>query len=219
MIQYHKKTLFITLEGGEGAGKTTQINRLGNLLTQEGYKVITTREPGGTEEGERIRELLVRQGNEKWSALSEVLLLLAARSLHVERVVKPALDLEKIVICDRFSDSTIAYQGYGRGLSVEKINSLSKESLGDIKPDLTFILDIDPETGLKRSNKRLSSEGVGGEASEDRFEKLELSFHQKVRDGFLDIAKNDPERCHVIDASQSTEDIAAQIKEVILKHL
>ena len=219
MIQYHKKTLFITLEGGEGAGKTTQINRLGNLLTEEGYKVITTREPGGTAEGERIRGLLVRQGKEMWSAMSEVLLLLAARSLHVERVVKPALELEKIVICDRFSDSTLAYQGYGRGLPIEKIKTLSQEVLGDIQPDLTFILDIDPEVGLRRSTKRLASEGHGGETTEDRFEKLDLSFHQRVRDGFLDIAKSDSKRCHVIDASQSTEDIAAQIKEVIFKHL
>ncbi len=214
-LHHKKRPLFITLEGGEGAGKTTQINKLAERLTRENYKVITTREPGGTPEGEKIRSLLVRNGTEKWSPLAEVLMILAARTMHVERVVRPGLYSGKIVVCDRFSDSTLAYQGYGRGVLPETIDQLTRSILGDLKPDVTFILDIDPETGLKRSTKRMAREKNPEGQTEDRFEKMELAFHQSVREGFLEIAKNDSNRCFIIDAAQTPEKMAEDIWAVV----
>ncbi len=210
-LHHKKRPLFITLEGGEGAGKTTQINKLAERLTRENFKVITTREPGGTPEGEKIRSLLVRNGTEKWSPLAEVLLILAARVLHVERVVRPALYSGKVVICDRFSDSTLAYQGYGRGVLPETIEQLTRVSLGELKPDLTFILDVDPAVGLKRSTKRMARESNPELQAEDRFERMEMEFHQKVREGFLDIARKEPQRCHVVNALESVEAMADSI--------
>ncbi len=218
-IEHKKQSLFITLEGGEGAGKTTQINRLAEALTRENYKVITTREPGGTPEGEKIRSLFVRDGGAQWTPLAEVLLVLAARAMHVERVVRPALEAGKIVLCDRFSDSTLAYQGYGRGLDAKTIARLSQDVLGDLQPDLTFILDLPPEVGLSRSTKRMAREGLSGIEGEDRFEKLEMGFHHKVREGFLTIAKNEPERCVVIDATASVDAMAGAIWDAVRKTL
>jgi len=182
-------SLFITFEGGEGAGKTTQINRLAQSLTNEGYKVITTREPGGTPEAEKIRDLLVQRDSGKWSPISEALMLFAARSLHVQRVIKPALDDGHIVICDRFTDSTRAYQGYGHNLDLKIIEDLKQTVLGGLEPDMTFILDIDPKTGLGRSERRLASEALDIKQKEDRFESLDISFHEKLRQGFLESQK------------------------------
>lgn len=218
-LRYLKKSFFITLEGGEGAGKTTQINRLADSLTQENYKVITTREPGGTPEGELLRSLLVKRGEAQWSPLSEVLLILAARSLHVETVIKPALESGKIVICDRFSDSTLAYQGYGRGVPIEQIKGLASLVIGDLRPDMTFILDVDPHTGLGRSNKRLTSDSQNISRPEDRFEKMETSFHEAVRNGFLAIAQAEPKRCVVLDAQSSIDDIALLIRSKVFEKL
>ena len=147
MSKRFEKSFFITLEGGEGSGKTTQINRLAEALTGLGYRVLTTREPGGTPEGEKIRALFVRDTGMNWSPMAEVLLILAARAMHVERVVRPALEGKNIVICDRFTDSTTAYQGYGRGLELSAIDSLTKSVIGELKPDLTFILDLPPGAG------------------------------------------------------------------------
>ncbi len=209
-----KKGLFITLEGGEGSGKTSQINRLSEFLVSEGHRIITTREPGGTYEGEAVRDLLVQREGGNWSAMAEVLLLFAARLMHIEKVIKPALENGKIVICDRFTDSTFAYQGYGRGLDVEKIKSLKQLSIGEFDPDITFILDIDVSVGLERSNKRLAA-NQGTDKTEDRFERMDIEFHEKLRHGFLDIAKNDPNRCYVIDASQDMDNVFADIKKVI----
>ena len=215
-VRSHTKALFITFEGGEGAGKTTQINRLAEELTRKGEKVITTREPGGTPEGEKIRSLLVRGHDENWSPMVETLLMLSARSLHVERLISPALESGKIVICDRFCDSTIAYQGYGRGIPTDKIENISKEVLGDIKPDITFILDIDPGAGLTRSKKRLAGEGdISSGQAEDHFEKMDLSFHERVRQGFIEIANNDPERCYLISAEGSIDEISEKIKNIL----
>lgn len=203
--------LFITFEGGEGAGKTTQINRLAQSLTNAGYKVVTTREPGGTAEAEKIRNLLVQRDGGHWSPLSEALLLFAARSLHVERVINPAIADGSIVICDRFTDSTRAYQGHGHGLSLDTIEDLKQTVLGGLEPDLTFILDIESKAGLERSERRLASEALDIKQKEDRFESLDISFHEKLRQGFLTIAKDNPDRCIVFDASKDLDDIAAKI--------
>lgn len=214
-----KKPLFITLEGGEGVGKTTQINRLAEQLTRSGYKVITTREPGGTPEGEKIRSLFVRDEGVDWTPMAELLLVLAARSVHVERVVWPALEAGKIVLCDRFSDSTLAYQGYGRGLKGDVIASLTGQVIGGLIPDLTFVLDMPVELGLSRSTKRLAREGNKGQPTEDRFEKLDVAFHQRVREGFLDIARSEPGRCVVINAENSVESMAGAIWDAVQKKL
>ena len=202
---------FITFEGGEGAGKTTQINRLAQSLTDSGHRVVTTREPGGTPEAEKIRNLLVQRDGGQWSPLSEALLLFAARHLHYERVIKPALDDDKIVICDRFTDSTRAYQGYGHGLDLKVIESLKKTVLNDIEPDLTYILDIESKAGLARSERRLASEAMDIKQKEDRFENLEIEFHEKLRQGFLQIAKDNPDRCLVMDATKDLDAIADEI--------
>lgn len=203
--------LFITFEGGEGAGKTTQINRLAQSLTSDGYKVVTTREPGGTPEAEKIRNLLVQRDGGNWSPLSEALLLFAARHLHIERVIKPNLDDGKIVICDRFTDSTRAYQGYGHGLDLDIIETLKETVLGGLEPDVTFILDIESKAGLERSERRLATEALDIKQKEDRFESLDISFHEKLRQGFLSIAKDNPERCKVFDASKNLDAIADDI--------
>lgn len=207
---------FITFEGGEGAGKTTQINRLAQSFTDKGYKVITTREPGGTPEAEKIRDLLVQRDGGKWSPISEALLLFAAREMHVKRVIRPALDDGHILICDRFTDSTRAYQGYGHGLDLSIIETLKETVLGGLEPDLTFILDIDAKTGLGRSERRLASEALSIKQKEDRFESLDISFHEKLRQGFLSIAKENPDRCKVFDADKNLDGIAAKILKVAL---
>lgn len=212
-------SLFISFEGGEGSGKTTQINKLAETLTLAGKKVLTTREPGGTDEGEKIREFIVQREGGEWSALSEALLIYAARDMHVQRLIRPALEEDKIVITDRFYDSTFVYQGYGRGLDLDSLSKINDIVLKGLKPDITFVLDIDSEQGLTRSQRRLASEQLGVDQTEDRFERLALDFHQKIRDGFLDIANKEPERCHVIDASQSIEDMAAQIKKIVMARL
>lgn len=205
--------LFITFEGGEGAGKTTQINRLAERLTQDGYKVVTTREPGGTPESEKIRDFLVQREGGNWTPCAEVLLLFAARTMHAEKLIRPALEAGKVVISDRFTDSTRAYQGYGHGFDLKTIESLERLVLDGLAPDLTFILDIDAQNGLERSGRRLAAEALSLKQKEDRFENLDIAFHERLRAGFLEIAKNAPERCLVIDAMQSVEDIAQQVAD------
>ena len=206
---------FITFEGGEGSGKTTQINRLASTLTHLGKQVVTTREPGGTVEAEKIRDFLVQRDGGDWSPIAEALLLFAAREMHYQKVIKPALENGKIVICDRFTDSTRAYQGYGHDLPLEKIEQLKKITIGDVEPDLTFILDIDCKEGLSRSNRRLENEVSEAESKEDRFENMELAFHEKLRQGFISIAKNDPDRCAVIDASSNIDDVHETIMDTV----
>lgn len=203
--------MFITIEGGEGTGKTTQLNWLAEYLTGQGHKVITTREPGGTEEAEKVRNLLVQRDGGEWTSVAECLLLFAARVQHVEQLITPALADGKIVVSDRFSDSTYAYQGYGRGVDKDKIVQIEQVSMDGFKPDLTIILDIDPVVGLERSGRRLAAEALGVKQTEDRFENLDIEFHQKLRAGFLDIAKAEPERCFVIDAAQSPEAVRDSI--------
>ena len=211
--------LFITFEGGEGSGKTTQINRLAEMLTEKGYKVITTREPGGTPEAEKIRDFLVQREGGNWSPMAESLLLFAAREMHYNRIIKPDLEAGKIVICDRFTDSTRAYQGYGHGLELEKIEQLKQLALGDVEPDVTFLLDVESGAGLERAENRMDNTAIEGARREDRFESLDISFHEKLRQGFLAIAKADPKRCHVIDAGQSLEQVEAAIAKIIIEKL
>lgn len=212
------KGFFISLEGGEGSGKTTQINRLVDMLSGRGYEVVITREPGGTPESESIRNLLVQRGGGDWNAMAEILLLFAARSMHIEKLIKPALNDGKIVICDRFTDSTIAYQGGGRGLEIETIKEIERISINGFKPDLTFLLDIDVRTGLDRSNSRLSEENAG-DNTEDRFERLDIDFHERLREGFLSIARKDEGRCYILNAAQSINHLSDEIKNITLAKL
>ena len=198
---------FITLEGGEGAGKTTQAKRLQALFEEKGRTVLLTREPGGTPEAEKIRDLIVQRDGGDWSPLAECLLLYAARVQHVRDKIQPALNHGEIVICDRFADSTIAYQGYGHGFDLEKINTLHQLSLGAFKPDLTLVFDIAPKTGLSRAAIR--------HGTEDRMEKMDISFHERLRNGFLTIAKQEPGRCAVADAAASADDITNGLRDIL----
>lgn len=202
--------LFISLEGGEGSGKTTQIRHLRDSLSDSGWDVVLTREPGGTPESEKIRDLLVQRDGGDWSAEAETLLFFAARHMHCQKLIWPALDAGKVVICDRFTDSTRAYQSYAGKLGQDFIDGLVDNVLGGFEPDLTLILDIDPKAGLLRSASQ--NEGSDArESTEDRFELKGLAFHQKIRDGFLDIAELNSERCRVIDADRSVEEIQVDV--------
>ncbi len=212
-----RKGLFITFEGGEGAGKTTQIKAIAEWLNNQGIEVVSTREPGGTPEAEKLRDLLVKRDGGNWTAEAEVLLFFAARHMHVTDVIKPALEKGKVVICDRFTDSTRAYQAYGHGQDLQFINKVNDLVLQGFEPDLTFILDIPAKDGLARSKRRQSEIGSDDAASEDRFEKLDIAFHEKLRQGFLDIAQNDPDRCFVIDALQKPDEITNRLQSLISK--
>lgn len=195
--------LFITFEGGEGAGKTTQIKRLAAAL---GPDTIQTREPGGTPEAEAIRETFFKNNGQNWPPEALVLLMFSARVLHTENLIRPALEKGTTVLCDRYTDSTRVYQGYAGNLALDKIEAVKELSIGDFEPDLTFILDIAPEEGLKRADTR---------AGETTFEAKDLTFHHKIRDGFLTIAKENPDRCVIIDASQDQDTIAQQILQAV----
>lgn len=210
-----QKGLFITLEGGEGSGKSTQIRRLSAALADAGHQVVITREPGGTPEAEKIRNLLVQRDGGAWTPITECLLLFAARVMHVETLIKPALAAGKIVISDRFTDSTRAYQAFGHGLDRKIIEDMNTLTLGDFKPDMTFILDVDVETGLARAGNRLTRDA----SSEDRYEKIGGGFHERLRQGYLTIATSEPERCHVIDASQSLDQVSAELQRLIFEVL
>ncbi len=201
------KGLFITLEGGEGGGKSTQARRLKERLEAQGRDVVLTREPGGTPEAEKIRTLIVDRAGGNWSPVAECLLLFAARSMHVQDCILPALKAGKVVICDRFTDSTRAYQGYAGGLNLLMIEQVKNIAIGALEPDVTFILDVPAEVGLARSNHRLAKSGK----TEDRFEGKELAFHESLRQGFLDIAAKHPQRCRVIDATQPIDVVFSDI--------
>ncbi|HEV7959737.1 MAG TPA: dTMP kinase [Rhizomicrobium sp.] len=194
---------FITLEGGEGSGKSTQVKRLAAALDKSGIATLMTREPGGSPGAEEIRALLVHGAPGRWDPLSETLLLYAARADHVRRVIGPALLKDTWVISDRFTDSTYAYQGAGRGVPRETIRRIDSVVLDDFKPDFTLVLDLDVETGLKRA-------GVRGGA-ETRFENFDREFHQRLRQAFIEIAKRHPDRCALIDAGGTEDEVAAAI--------
>lgn len=210
-----KKGCFITLEGGEGSGKTSQINALKQRLIETGKTVVTTREPGGSDGAEEIRHLLLKGDPSRWLPMTEVLLLYAARLDHVEKLIKPALDKGNWVISDRFADSSMAYQGYGHGLGVDAVMNVHKATLGDFEPDLTLILDLPLEVGLKRATDRLEDNGNG----EDRFERMKLQFHEKQREGYLQISADNPKRCVIIDASGTVDEVAALIWQAVQNKL
>ena len=209
-----QRPCFITIEGGEGAGKTTLINLFEKMLQEWGFSVVKTREPGGSLLGNEIRNwLLNRHESIKIGAHAELLMFLAARAQHIEEVIGPAIAAGKIVICDRFNDSTIAYQGVGRGLGLPFVQNLCYTICGKTVPDLTFYLDVDPHIGLQRT-KRTSKENAGaGEV--DRIEAEALEFHQRVRDAFAQIAKSEPERFISVDASMSLEKVAETCKRLL----
>lgn len=211
---------FITLEGGDGAGKSTQIARLSESLNDRGIETLITREPGGTEEAEKIRALLVQRDGGDWDPVSEVLLLFAARREHVEKKIKPALEKGIWVLSDRFADSTMAFQGYGHGLDKNLIRDIYKLSIGDFAPDLTLILDLPVKKGLARSGRKLQSrDDFDSGKAEDRFERMGAEFHQRLRDGFLAIAKKEPQRCAVIDAIPDAKTVAGYILNVVDERL
>ena len=206
-----KQGFFITFEGGEGTGKSTQCRELASALEKEGIHCLLTREPGGSPGAEEIRNLLVNGDKGRWDSLTEMLLFMAARRNHLETRILPAMREGKVVICDRFLDSTLAYQGYGYGKNqetIDAINSVYHLIAGDFYPDLTIVLDIDPAQGLKRSFDRVGN-------TEKRFESMDLSFHQNLRQGFLDLAKNNS-RYTVIDATASIEYIHEKILKLVL---
>lgn len=193
---------FITVEGIEGVGKSTNIDFLSSIIEEKGVTVLVTREPGGTPMAERIREMLLEHGDEPLPDIAESLLFFASRSLHINNTIKPALDAGKWVVCDRFTDASRAYQGYGRDLGIEKINLMADWVHGDLQPDLTLLLDAPADVGKERAEKR-------GET--DRLDSEEAAFYQRVRDGYLSLAAAEPERFAVIDASQKLPQVQAEI--------
>ena len=201
------KGFFITFEGADGCGKTTQSELLKKYLEEKGYEVIWTREPGSKGLGKKIRELLLHYDGDV-SSSCEAFLFLADRAQHVEHLIKPAINAGKIVICDRHTDSTIAYQGYGRGKDIKQLKYLNDLATNGLKPDLTFVFDVSTEVAQKR---------VGTE--KDRMESAGIEFHKKVRNGYLEIAKEEPERVKVINANNTIENVFQDTKEVLDKFL
>ncbi len=205
------QSTFITFEGGEGTGKSTQVQRLAERLKAAGRTVVTTREPGGAPSAEEIRTLLVTGEPDRWTALSEALLNFTARAEHLEHTIRPALARDAIVLCDRFVDSTMAYQAYAGGVPPETITTLTRLVVGETMPDLTLILDLPVEVGLSRAQGRGDHE--------NRYEKKGEAYHHKLRDAFLEIAKAEPNRCAVIDASGTIDDIADAIWSIVCERL
>jgi dTMP kinase len=205
---------FITLEGGEGAGKSTQCRLLAAALTAAGKRVVTTREPGGSPGAEAIRRLLVEGDTGRWDGVTELLLHYAARRDHLEKTVLPALRRGDWVVSDRFADSTMAYQGYGFGVDRGAIEAIHRVAVGDTAPDLTLILDIPVDAGLARAGER---DGENG--GSNRYERMDRDFHARLRQGFLDIAAREPRRCVVIDASGDADGIARSICAAVRERL
>ena len=195
--------LFITFEGPDGCGKTTQMNLLANYFENIGKKVVLTREPGGKGLGEKVREILLNYEGDV-SDRCESFLFLADRAQNIDIIVTPAIQRGEIVLCDRHIDSTVAYQGYGRGLDIKEINMLNNLATNGKKPDLTFVFDVDVETSMKRVGKE-----------KDRMESAGIDFHNRVRNGYLELAKQEPKRIKVIDATKSIEEIHQKVVEII----
>lgn len=202
------KGKFITFEGGEGVGKSTQVKILAEKLSDQNIDVVLTREPGGSPGAEEIRALLVKGSTDKWSPMTEALLHNAARAEHLSKTVKPSLDTGKWVISDRYADSTLAYQGYGQGVDLKTLLEMHKVATGNFWPDLTIILDGHE---LDRANAR-EQENTD---KEDRYERMGNEFHKKLQESFLDIAKNNPDRCVVVSAKGTIEEVADRISQVV----
>lgn len=211
-----RRGLFIAFEGGDGCGKTTQIAHTVNWLARFATAdIIRTREPGGCPSAETIRDLVVRGKDDAWTPMTELLLIAAARSEHVTKLIRPSLERGAIVVTDRFVGTTIAYQGYGRGIDLRLIQQINQAATGGLYPDLTILLDAPPNVGLARSTKRLADQA----SEENRFEGLDVEFHIRARNGFLQQAADAPDRHIVIDASQSLEAMRLQIVERLDEYL
>lgn len=206
-----KRGLFVTFEGIEGCGKSTQVQLASTLLDKQNIPHLVTREPGGTIIGTEIRKILLSEKTVELQPVAEALLYLADRFQHIVEVIRPALDSGKIVLADRYHDSTVAYQGYGRGIPIQWIENIWLGSNAALVPDLTILLDLDPQIGLQRSIEKLRARGL----DESRFEKEALEFHIRVREGFLELAKLNPKRFKIIDAALSAEKIHESIAEIL----
>ncbi len=200
---------FITLEGIEGVGKTSNLQFIQSLIEARGDECVVTREPGGTPLGESLRGLLLNHADEAMSADAELLMMFAARAEHLNKVICPALDAGKVVLCDRFTEATYAYQGGGRQLNVEKISQLEQWVQGDLRPDLTVVLDAPVEIGRARAGKR---------SAPDRIEKEKDDFFQRVREAYIELSRQYPERIRLIDASLTLEEVQTQIRDTLQQH-
>jgi dTMP kinase len=208
---------FITFEGVEGSGKTTQIRLAGEFLREKGLPVLMTQEPGGTPLGERIREILLNQAGFDISGEAEVLLFAAARAQHTDAVILPALETGKVILCDRFSDATIAYQAYGRGLPLEAVRKICRFASRGLSPRLTLLFDLPVEKGLERAFRRIA--GREEASREDRFEREHLDFHRRIREGYLTIARQEPGRVKIIDASRDIESTRREVRAILSSFL
>ena len=201
--------MFVTFEGIEGCGKTTQAKLLCEALVDRGYSVVFTREPGGTPAAEELRSFLLKPREERFPPFAELSVYEAARAFHVENLIKPSLKEGAVVICDRFIDSTLAYQGYGRGIDLSLVERLNQEATGGLKPDLTVLIDLPVEEAFKRISER----------RKDRMESESLKFHQRVREGFLEIARREPERFLIVDGRKEVEELHTLILGEVLGRL
>jgi dTMP kinase len=209
--------MFITLEGIEGAGKTSQLGNIVAFMKVRGYECATTREPGGTQIGSQIRGVLLNPENDDLDPGAELLLYLADRVHHIKTVIEPHLAAGRVVICDRFFDATLVYQGYARGLNKELIRNLHRWVCGDLTPDLTLLFDLEPQVGLARAWRQINNGGRTDQ--ESRFEKEALVFHEKVRSGYLELARGAPGRFKMIDAQQPPEQVFRAIRDVLTDYL
>lgn len=201
--------LFITFEGIEGCGKTTQVRLAAEYLRKKGVEPVVTQEPGGTPLSDTIRRILLNRGGFRIGASAEVLLFAAARAQHVEDIILPALKENRVVLCDRFSDATIAYQGYGRGIDIDAVRRVIDFAARSLVPDLTLLFDVPVELGLKRALRRISKKK--GPAPEDRFEQEDGAFHQRIRQGYLELAGREPGRFRVLDGSRKIEEVQREV--------
>ena len=202
--------MFITFEGPEGSGKSSQLPALASFLESRGYDVVSTREPGGTRIGNQIREILMRMDNTELHPRTEILLFQAARAQLIEELILPSLADGKVILCDRYGDSTLAYQGYGHGLDLDRLKMILEFATNGLKPDLTILLDVDVMVGLKR--KKAKEEW-------NRMDAFELSFHERVRKGYHELVSQEPARWKIVDASQSQEQVQEDIRQIVLEAL
>lgn len=205
--------MFITLEGIEGAGKTTQIRLLAKFLEQQGIECVVTRQPGGTLIGEHIRSILLDPASTALAPLTELLLYMADRCQHIDELIQPGLDAGKTVVCDRYFDATLVYQGFARGLDTDLIQKLHQILFNNLQPDITLLLDLDPAIGLRRAWQQLNTGQRSGH--ESRFEAETLAFHKKVRAGYLELARLEPGRFRIIDAAQSQNQVSTAIRQIV----
>jgi dTMP kinase len=205
--------MFITLEGIEGSGKTTQLKHIAGFLREKGLDCVTTREPGGTEIGRKIRAILLDLESRRMDPLTELLLYMADRAQHLNELVRPCLEQGKTVLCDRYYDATVAYQGFARRLDIGLLNDMHRLIFNDLKPDLTLLLDLPPKIGLQRALREIENGGRDG--SEVRFENEKIAFHEKVRAGYLELARLEPARFRIIDAAAGENQVRREILKAV----